>query len=51
VKTGEIWPRVDHEVALVDRRLAIAVCSEPAALPGEVAAAAEAVIRGSLDRG
>jgi hypothetical protein len=51
VKTGEIWPRVYHEVALVDRRLAIAVCSEPAALPGEVAAAAEAVIRGSLDRG
>ena len=35
MKTGEIWPDVYHEVALVDRSLAVAVCSEPAALPGE----------------
>ena len=41
VKTGELWPRVYHEVALVDRALAVAVCSEPAALPGEVAAVAD----------
>ena len=51
VKTGEIWPRVYHEAALVDRRLAVAVCSEPAALPGEVASVADGVIRGSLVRG
>jgi beta-lactamase class A len=51
VKTGEIWPRVYHEAALVDRSLAVAVCSEPAALPGEVAAVAERVIQASLDRG
>jgi beta-lactamase class A len=51
VKTGEIWPRVYHEAALVDRGLAVAVCSEPAALPGEVAAVADRVIRASLDRG
>jgi hypothetical protein len=51
VKTGEIWPRVYHEAALVDRRLAVAVCSEPAALPGEVASLADEVIRGSLVRG
>jgi hypothetical protein len=51
VKTGEIWPRVYHEAVLVDRRLGVAVCSEPAALPGEVASAAERVIRASLDRG
>ncbi|MBA3841578.1 MAG: serine hydrolase [Actinobacteria bacterium] len=51
VKTGEIWPRVYHEVALVDRQLAVAVCSEPAVLPGELAATAERVIRTSLDRG
>ena len=38
VKTGELWPDVYHEVALVDRALAVAVCSQPAALPGEVAA-------------
>jgi hypothetical protein len=50
VKTGEIWPRVYHEVALVDRKLAVAVCSEPAALPSEVAARAEWVIGGSLGR-
>ena len=46
VKTGELWPRVYHEVALVDRKLAVAVCSEPAALPGEVAAVAASLIRG-----
>lgn len=51
VKTGEIWPRVYHEVALVERRLGVAVCSAPAALPGEIAATAEAVVRASLDRG
>jgi beta-lactamase class A len=51
VKTGEIWPRVYHEAALVDRTLAVAICSEPAALPGEVAAVADRVIRASLDRG
>jgi hypothetical protein len=51
VKTGEIWPRVYHEAALVDRTLGVAVCSEPAVLPGEVAAVAEHVVRGSLDRG
>jgi hypothetical protein len=50
VKTGEIWPRVYHEVALVDRQLAVAVCSEPAALPSEVAARAEWVINSSLER-
>ena len=46
VKTGEIWPRVYHEVARVDGGLAAAVCSEPAALPGEVAAVAESLFRG-----
>lgn len=51
VKTGEIWPRVYHEVALVDRRLAVAVCSEPAVLPGEVAAVAARVVADSLERG
>lgn len=51
VKTGEIWPRVYHEVALVDRQIAVAVCSEPAILPGELAATADRVIRSSLDRG
>jgi hypothetical protein len=45
VKTGEIWPDVYHEVALVDRSLAVAVCSQPAALPGEVAAAASSLFR------
>lgn len=49
VKTGEIWPRIYHEVALVDRQLAVAVCSAPAALPGQVAATAEEVVRASLD--
>jgi hypothetical protein len=51
VKTGEIWPRVYHEAALVDRRLGVAVCSEPAVLPGEVARVAEEAVRSSLDRG
>ena len=46
VKTGEICPRVYHEVALVDRKLAVAVCSEPAALPGEVAAVGASLFRG-----
>jgi len=45
VKTGELWPRVYHEVALVDRELAVAVCSAPAARPGEVAAVAASLIR------
>jgi hypothetical protein len=45
VKTGEIWPDVYHEVALVDRSLALAVCSQPAALPGEVAAVAKSLFR------
>ena len=42
MKTGELWPDVYHEVALVDRSLAVAVCSQPAALPGEIAKAASA---------
>ncbi len=50
VKTGEIWPRVYHEVALIDRELAVAVCSEPAALPSEVASRAETIVRSSLER-
>jgi beta-lactamase class A len=45
VKTGELWPAVYHEVALVDRELGVAVCSMPAALPGEVAAVAESLVR------
>lgn len=44
VKGGELWPRAYHEVALVDRTLAVAVCSAPAALPGEVAAVAERLV-------
>jgi hypothetical protein len=47
VKTGEIWPRVYHEVALVDRSLAVAVCSAPAARPGEVAGLAASLVRGT----
>ena len=50
VKTGELWPAVYHEVALVDRKLAVAVCSAPAALPHEVAATAERVVGDSLER-
>jgi hypothetical protein len=45
VKTGELWPDVYHEVALVDRAVAVAVCSQPAALPGEVAAHIESLFR------
>jgi beta-lactamase class A len=45
VKTGELWPAVYHEVALVDRSLGVAVCSMPAALPGEVAALAHSLVR------
>lgn len=45
VKTGELAPRCYHEVALVDGSLAVAVCSAPAALPHEVAAVAEALVR------
>ena len=44
VKTGELWPRVYHEVALVDWALAVAVCSAPAARPGEVAAVAGSLV-------
>jgi hypothetical protein len=44
VKTGEL-PGVYHEAALVDRRLAVAVCSSPAALPSEVAAVAAEIAR------
>ena len=44
VKTGELWPDVYHEVALVDRSLAVAVCSQPAALPGEIAKAASGLV-------
>jgi beta-lactamase class A len=51
VKTGEIWPRVYHEAVLVDRKLGLAVCSEPAVLPGEVAGVAERIVRASLVRG
>jgi len=47
VKTGELWPAAYHEVALVDGRFAVAVCSAPAVLPGEVAAIAESLFRGS----
>jgi beta-lactamase class A len=45
VKTGELWPDVYHEVALVDRSVAVAVCSQPAALPGELAAVALSLFR------
>jgi hypothetical protein len=45
VKTGELWPDVYHEVALVDRAVAVAVCSQPAALPGEVARVASSLFR------
>jgi hypothetical protein len=45
VKTGELWPTVYHEAALVDRELGVAVCSMPAALPGEVAAVAHSLVR------
>jgi hypothetical protein len=45
VKTGELWPDVYHEVALVDRALGIAVCSQPAALPSEVVRVATSLFR------
>lgn len=44
VKTGELWPSVYHQAALVDG-LAVAVCSSPAVLPHEVAAIAERLVR------
>jgi len=50
VKTGEL-DTVYHEVALVDRSLAVAVCSSPAASPVDVATVAAEVGAGSLDRG
>jgi beta-lactamase class A len=50
VKTGEL-ETVYHEVALVDRSLAVAVCSSPAASPVDVATVAAEVAAGSLDRG
>lgn len=43
VKTGEL-ESVYHEVALVDGSLAVAVCSSPAVLPGELAACAAAIV-------
>lgn len=46
VKTGELGELAYHEVALVDGRLAVAVCSSPAALPHQVAEVAERVVRG-----
>ena len=45
VKTGELWPDVYREVALVDRALGIAVCSQPAALPSEVVRVATSLFR------
>ena len=48
VKTGEL-ETVYHEVALVDKSLAVAVCSQPPALPSEVAAVAAGVVGDSLD--
>ena len=45
MKTGEIWPDVYHEVALIDRSVAVTVCSAPAALPGEVARVAGSLFR------
>jgi hypothetical protein len=48
VKTGELEV-VYNEVALVDKSLAVAVCSQPAALPSEVAAVAAGIVGDSLD--
>ena len=49
VKTGEL-DTVYHEAALVDRTLAVAVCSEPAESPADVAAVAARIAAGdSLD--
>jgi beta-lactamase class A len=50
VKTGEL-DSVYHEVALVDRRLAIAVCSSPAVLPSQISGLAAELAGGSLVRG
>jgi len=50
VKTGE-GDTVYHEVALVDRSLAVAVCSSPAGSPVEVATVAAEVAAGSLEQG
>jgi beta-lactamase class A len=50
VKTGEL-DTVYHEVALVDRSLAVAVCSAPAASPVDVATLACKVAAGSLQQG
>jgi len=47
VKTGELDSGY-HEVALVDKSLAVAVCSSPPALPSEVAAVAAGVAGRSL---
>lgn len=47
VKTGELWPRAYHEVALVDGDTAVAVCSAPAVRPGQVAELAESLLRGN----
>src|SRR5262245_34463327 len=44
VKTGELWPRVYHEVALVDLVLGVAVCSSPAVRPGEAATLAASLV-------
>jgi beta-lactamase class A len=46
VKTGELGELAYNEVALVDGRLAVAVCSAPAALPHQVAEVAERLVRG-----
>jgi beta-lactamase class A len=46
VKTGELGELAYHEVALVDGRLALAVCSSPAVLPHQVAEVAERLARG-----
>jgi hypothetical protein len=46
VKTGELGELAYHEAALVDGRLAVAVCSSPAALPHQVAEVAERLVRG-----
>jgi beta-lactamase class A len=46
VKTGELGELAYNEVALVDGRLAVAVCSAPAALPHQVAEVAEWLVRG-----
>lgn len=45
VKTGELFPSVYHEAALVDDTLAVAVCSAPAVLPHRVAEVAERLVR------